>query len=177
MVLVAAAALSLVLIRDYLADAHIARNLPAAIPNDWSIAALWRRGTVYSGMLSPLAVALSLALFILRLRKPRPGLRRLLRQPGMVASSATVIATGLFVMKVLFSEYYLARTGTVMSRPLHWLWMMRLPWNGEVVAVAWILLWLGGSWHSEPTWIDRAGRVLGVYWVASGVFFAYVLRF
>jgi hypothetical protein len=36
---------------------------------------------------------------------------------------------------------------------------------GLAVAGAWLLLALTGSWVTEPTWIDRWGRVLGVYWL------------
>ncbi len=175
MVLVAAPALSLVLIREYLDDPRVLRTV-WGIPNDQSIASLWRLGSIYSGLLSPLAVSLSLALFILRLRQPRPDRRRLLRQPGMVASTTILIVTSVFLVKVLLSEYYFYHARGMTPHLLS-LWVMRLPWNGEVVAVAWILLWLGGLWHAEQSWIDRAGRVLGAYWIASGVFFNYVLRY
>jgi hypothetical protein len=177
MVLVAAVGVSFVLIRDYVQDSRIARALSAALPDEWGAADLWRRATVYAGIISPLAVALSLALFVLRIRRPRPSLRQALRQPGMLASTVAVLGTGIFVAKVLLGEWYLYQTGTSMSRPLHWLWMMRLPWNGELVAVAWLLSWAGGLWRPEPSWIDRAGRILGAYWIASGVFCDYVLRF
>ena len=35
------------------------------------------------------------------------------------------------------------------------------------VAAAWVSLALSGRWRSEPSWIDRTGRVLGVYFLAS----------
>jgi hypothetical protein len=37
---------------------------------------------------------------------------------------------------------------------------------GMAVASTWLALRLGGWWHPAPTWIDRAGRVLGWYWIA-----------
>ncbi|MFI5457030.1 MAG: hypothetical protein ACHRXM_16415 [Isosphaerales bacterium] len=175
MVLIAAVGVGFVLIREYL-DNPLVRRVLWLVSHDWALSTLWRLGTVLSGMLAPLAVALSLALWILRFRQPRPVLRRVFRQPGMVACSAAVIETSMFVLKALFSEYYLFQKAGMMPQLTH-LWIIRLPWNGEVVAVAWMLLWLSGSWRSEPSWIDRAGRVLGVYWVVSGVFFDYVLRY
>jgi len=175
MVLVAAIGVAFVLIREYLESLPFRRIL-LLVAHDPALSWLWRLGTVLSGILAPLAVSLSLALWILRFREPRPDLHRVFRQPGMVACSATVIETSVFVLKVLFSEYYVVRKGWMMPQ-LNQLWIIRLPWNGEVVAVAWILLWLSGRWRSEPSWIDRAGRVLGVYWVVSGVFFDYVLRY
>ncbi len=34
---------------------------------------------------------------------------------------------------------------------------------------AWVCLWLSGRWAAEPSWIDRAGRVLGLFWIAQFV--------
>jgi hypothetical protein len=175
MVLVAAVGIAFVLIRDYLNDDYV-RGVVFSLPDVWALSKLWRTGTLWSGVLAPLAVALSLSLWILRWRQPRPDLRRLFKQPGMIASSATVFATSIFLLKVLFREYYLDVSGSFIF-DLHRVWIWRLPWNGEIVAVAWILLWLGGNWRSEPSWIDRAGRVLGGYWVVSGVFFDFLLRY
>jgi hypothetical protein len=84
--------------------------------------------------------------------------------------------TSLLVIKVLLSQYYYYRTFR-MTTDLRFIWMIRFPWNGEVVAAAWLLLWLGNGWRSESSWIDRAGRTLGFYWIVSGVFFDYALRF
>ncbi len=176
MVLIAATALSLVLIREYV-DYLQNRRILSVLTRDWSLASLWRWGTLLSGALAPLAVSLSLALWLLRLEKLKPSVRRLLRQPGMMASSAAVIATSLFLVKALFSQYYLSQASSSRMLPLEGLWMVRLPWNGEVVAVVWLLLWASGSWRSEPSWIDRAGRALGVYWIVSGVFFDYLFRY
>jgi hypothetical protein len=36
---------------------------------------------------------------------------------------------------------------------------------GPAVITAWVALYASGRWRSEPHWIDRAGRVLGAYWV------------
>ena len=40
---------------------------------------------------------------------------------------------------------------------------------GSAVAVSWLILWLGGGWRAEPSWIDRLGRLLGVFWIVFGV--------
>jgi hypothetical protein len=167
MLLIASAALSLVLIRGYLASPSVRFSL-SSVPSDQTVASLWRLATIISGVLAPLAVSLSLGLLILRLKAPRPALRRVFRQPGMIACSAAVTATTVVVVKVLCIAYFMNRMPN-----LQFLWLRRLSWNGEVVVVAWILLWLSGRWRSEAGWIDRAGRVLGTYWVISGVFFSY----
>ena len=175
MVLVAAAAVSLVLIREYLALVPI-RRIVESIPREWSFASIWRFGTLLSGMLAPLAVSLSLGLWVLHLRQPRPQRRELFSQPGTIACTATVAESGLFVVKVCFAQAYLLRRNLPLPGLYH-LWLNRLPWNGEVVAVAWLVLWLSGSWRSEPSWIDRAGRTLGVYWILTGVLFHYMMPY
>ena len=175
MVLIAALAISFYPIRDYL-DFIEQRHVLRSLGFDWSIVSIWRAGTLLSGLMAPLGIAVSLAIWVLRMRQPRPDWRRLFRQPGMVACTATVAETIIFLLKVVLSEYYLWRT-TGFLPPLYALWIVRLPWNGEVVAIAWLVLWLSGSWRPEPSWIDRAGRVVGVYWIISGVFFNYLQRY
>ena len=36
---------------------------------------------------------------------------------------------------------------------------------GGAVALVWLVVAGGGRWLPEPTWVDRAGRVLGVTWL------------
>jgi hypothetical protein len=175
LVLIAALAIAFYPIRDYL-DFIEQRRIIQSLGRAWTFVSIWRAGTLISGTLAPLGVSLSLALWVLRLRQPRPYWRRVFRQPGMVACTATVAETTIFLLKVLLSEYYLQRTSGFMP-PLYGLWIVRLPWNGEIVAIAWLVLWLSGSWRPEASWIDRAGRALGVYWIISGVFFDYLQRF
>lgn len=153
MVLIAATGLSLVLIRDYLASQYTHYIFTSIIGRGlWSVASVWRLGSLASGMIAPLAVALSLALWLLRLREPRPSLHRVFRQPGMVACSAALFETGLFVIKACIATLYFYKVRSMMPDS-HRLWMIRLPWNGEVVAVAWLLLSLSGTWQAEPSWI------------------------
>jgi hypothetical protein len=123
LVLMAALAIAFYPIRDYL-DFIDSRHTVLSLGPVWTFVSIWRAGTLLSGMLAPLGVSLSLALW-----------------------------------------------------PLYGLWIIRLPWNGEVVAIAWLILWLSGSWRPEATWIDRAGQALGIYWIISGMFFDYLQRF
>jgi hypothetical protein len=37
------------------------------------------------------------------------------------------------------------------------------------VAAIWSLLIFEQRWRPEPSWIDRAGRCLGIYWLAAGL--------
>jgi hypothetical protein len=33
--------------------------------------------------------------------------------------------------------------------------------------VAWLALGLSRKWTAEPSWIDRAGRLMGILWLLS----------
>jgi hypothetical protein len=37
------------------------------------------------------------------------------------------------------------------------------------VIVAWTMLWTSGRWRPERSWLDRAGRLLGWYWIGLGI--------
>jgi hypothetical protein len=50
-----------------------------------------------------------------------------------------------------------------------WLWLLPMCFMGVAVSAVWIVLWLTGAWHAESSWIDRAGRILGIYWVANSL--------
>jgi hypothetical protein len=101
----------------------------------------------------------SLALLVIRLRRPRPPLRRLGRQPGCVACAITVLVIPLAIVGML--------------PILIWAdWGPQLLFSSAVspatpVAAAWVTLALAGRWHPEPSWIDRLGRAFGILWVVG----------
>jgi hypothetical protein len=85
---------------------------------------------------------------ILRLRRPRPPLRQLLRQPGFVGCMAIVLFTLLTV-----DLWFLARVDIP-------------PWLNlvAVVLLVWVTLTLP-PWKAERGWTDRLGRLVGAFWV------------
>jgi hypothetical protein len=107
---------------------------------------------------SPLPTAWTLAALVLRLRSPRSPLRRVMRQPGAVASCA---ATMLILIGAV---HYLL--------DLHNPSLHAVPFEytsfslGCGVGSAWLILALSMRWRAERSWLDRLGRVLGVYWIA-----------
>jgi hypothetical protein len=86
---------------------------------------------------------------------PRPAWRTLVQQPGVAACAAATV--GLFAML--------------------WLWSYRfrlavlLP--GTLVGIVWLGLAASRCWKSEPSWIDRAGRALGIAWLVTVPLFAW----
>ena len=130
-----------------------------------------------AGESTPLMFPWTLAVLGLRLRRPRPTLRRLARQPGFAACASVAM------MAVVGFLGHLSST----LEPMTWGDGFRFRWWLELinfretyltldasypallsvaVASAWALLALGRMARPEPGWLDRAGRVLGAYWVA-----------
>jgi hypothetical protein len=81
---------------------------------------------------------------------PRPPLRALLRQPGMVAGLA--MAFGLFWGTGGLISLFPDRFDSMNAAPSA---------IGGTVAAAWGALALSRRWEPEPGWVDRVGRVLG----------------
>jgi hypothetical protein len=122
----------------------------------------------------------SLALLILRVRKPRPSRFRLFCQPGFAACFAAVFCC-------LWRLFFYGVNGAIS--------LSRLPANmpgqrrrailsairrladgslsPEAVASGIVLIWLflvlSRRWRAEPSWIDRAGRLVGVLWLVAAV--------
>jgi hypothetical protein len=143
----------------------------------------------------PLLVAWTLAVFALRLRSPRPRLRQLAVQPGTAACiiAMTGLMAGVLELIVRFTvcrvvtgedplkEFfphppaYLAFS-TVGERDFYFLGVLlsfMFASNAQIafgVVVAWIILAWSRRCRPESSWIDRAGRVMGVTWITAALF-------
>jgi hypothetical protein len=172
-VLIAATAVALVPAR-YLSEGVRER----LVPNDWSGASLSRSAVCCYFLSLPFLVAWSAALWVLRMRKPRPRSWRLYRQPGTAACTAIVVSVMLRVVRDGFIVW--DPLGVVANRWARaWLGFFLI---GEVAGVqestlafgvpfVWLILWLGRACRPEPSWIDRAGRVLGVWCIVLSLVF------
>jgi hypothetical protein len=104
----------------------------------------------------------SLALLTIRLTTlPREG-RVLLHQPGFtapaIASSMTVVFAAVFL-----AMGPSAHTGFY---PLCEVFpLLRWLFAGVAVGAGWVLQAWFACWHPERTWLDRAGRAIGVLWL------------
>ena len=110
------------------------------------------------GVGSCFVVPMMAALVVIRLRQPRPSLRRLGRQPGFVACLAmlsSLVPGGLWVA----TFYHLP------GQTFNVIWTIITYYTDSAVLGSWLALSLAGRWRSEPGWIDRSGRVLGWYWI------------
>ncbi len=126
-------------------------------------------GIAFAAM--PVMWVWTLTMPLLGLRRPRPTLRRLCRQPGFAACVAVFITTTIIALSCLASEAhslkpnYRARLETELVNNLGWDFVTA-PF-GFVVAGVWVLFALGKMSRRDPGWFDRTGRVLGAYWVVE----------
>ena len=122
----------------------------------------------YSDSLLMLASCLVL---IFRLRRPRPPIRVLARQPGAVACFAAVashfksLCVALLMSLIMGDADEFSRAGSAIWHSLS----SASTGPSNVVLVCWILLAASRRWLAEPGWIDRPGKVLGWLWIATGI--------
>jgi hypothetical protein len=102
-------------------------------------------------VLFPFLVCWTAALVVMRLRSPRPPWRDLVRQPGLWACLAAVVAEVAFP----WWDYFGVRLPAII-----------VP---GAVALAWLALVLTRAWRPERSWIDRAGRIMGLVWLSMFV--------
>ena len=131
--------------------------------------ALWEEsdaGLVVQGT-SVLALPICWALTVLRMLAPRMRRGRRFSPPGVAACLA--VSVGSLLNLFTSWDTILLYVG---PRSLLLVAMLRavtpLP-LAVAVAAAWVLLLFDDRWKPEPSWIDRAGRCLGVYWLLFGL--------
>lgn len=118
---------------------------------------------------------ITLAVLILRLRRPCPAREPLWQQPGWVAGVAVAVAFAF----ILFTE----SARRMPSVAVQWneprriltrsIWgLMRSIWGFQffgpcAVLVAWAILWFSGRWKRPQDWVDWLGMVLGYCWISE----------
>ena len=122
-------------------------------------------------VLVPFCWAWTLAILALRVRKPRPRLRRLACQPVAIACCSAAFA----LVPALVGLLCLALISSIESESPQWERILGCSFilvpalTGFAVLGSWGTLLLGRRWRAEPSWLDRAGRVLGLYWIGAMV--------
>ncbi len=176
MVLIAATAVALVAIR-YIDDL----DLLGASRAGWTFEGVWLAALGLHWILTPLLITWSLALWVLRLRQPRPRLRRLFRQPGMAATTVILLSVVLLLFKLfgMIAIVCLANPSAFGTSggglPFEVLFVYSRQYLGalgDALLAVWLVLWLARAWRCEASWIDRAGRALGIVGVVYGLFFS-----
>ncbi|MDB5350761.1 MAG: hypothetical protein JWN86_2008 [Planctomycetota bacterium] len=128
-----------------------------------------------TALATPVLMMWTWAILLLRLRGPRPGWRRVTRQPGMTAClsalilfaivatvEALVISRSIYSQSLFAAEFWRDVPGSLLE-----FLALGSPFIGLGVALSWLLMAVQRGWRSEPSWIDRAGRAIGLLWVAT----------
>lgn len=121
--------------------------------------------------LLPCGLVWTLAVLLLRLRQPRPPRRHLVRQPGAIACATCVLVTlagALALLLVMVERHYTGEASVALTdRFVPRFLEAMAPYMGFGVLVGWLVLALNTMWRPEPSWIDRLGRVMGAFWIAT----------
>ena len=113
----------------------------------------------------PCLAAWTLAFPVLRLRMPRPRLRRVMSQPGMMACSAACLGLAINAGWILIHRVVYP------SHPVYDLFYLNgnhitkyAERAGFLIVGSWFALAVTRGWHPVACWIDRLGRALGLAW-------------
>lgn len=117
-----------------------------------------------------LMLGISLGIAGVRIRQPRPPIRRLGRQPGFLAEvavvSIVVLGTGLSVLDRMVFSGQIGDETLVSHLLFGYLISIGGPWNvGFAVILAWVIGGLQGFRCGRADWVEWAGRFLGVLWL------------
>lgn len=137
---------------------ELAEELPTFITNGgWSTA----NRTRFAGYAISALIPASLAVLALRLRRPRPRIWLMARQPGTIACLSSTLA---IVAETVAAPLNLRTMGGLTSPLLvaAWYWP---PSVCAVVLASWLILALSRRWRSHGDWVDRAGMLVGVGWI------------
>jgi len=114
---------------------------------------------------APCLFAWGLVVIVLRMIPPCLPFQEIVQQPGVAACLAATVAS-------TFAGFDFLRSRFGPFQPSSLDWLLRIAWMDlprrivPAVAVAWLMIGLAGRWRRSPDWIDAAGRMLGVAWLA-----------
>jgi hypothetical protein len=118
----------------------------------------------------PFLTSWTLAFLVIRMRRPRHPLQSIFRQPGTLACIAASLGLVYEFLWMLLIGLVLGIPRAYMKGFLPGAWWLFGSYITPVflwVAGAWLTLAIGGWWRSEPSWVDRLGRVLGLGWILA----------
>ncbi len=116
--------------------------------------------------LTPLLICLTPAILIIRLRKPRPRLRVLVRHPGFVASVFVVTLLSLDALRLFAAGPPNLIIFALLENKYFWSFMDELTipsYNslGPLLITAWLFMAIGGTFRPQTDWMDRFGCAIG----------------
>ncbi len=152
--------------------------------NEPLLEAIWSIALGLIPIESIMLLSWTMAILLLRLRPARPRRRHLWCQPGFLACVATILVfawkgagVGLYIVgqvltanpakfsEITFGDIIYDLTFMLISFPLD-----TQADVGAAILLIWLVTWASGRCRPEPSWVDRAGRVLGAIWVCTALF-------
>jgi hypothetical protein len=105
---------------------------------------------------------------IFRVRRPRPSIRLMARQPGVVACFAVAVMQVVQFADTLFHWLIIGPMGYVIGVGPAILSFFEgfNATSAAVVPISWAILIANRRWRPEPGWIDGSGRIVGWIWIA-----------
>lgn len=151
-------------------DLWITLTTPSS--NGWSFSLIYAKFAEFGWVfVIPSIAAWTLACMLMRLRSPRPIWRRLVRQPGAMASFMASAVIGL-TLAVGFATWTFVES---ISLDFMKLIFGTISFGSLLVGMAvlwsWTTMGICGRWGPEPTWLDRLGRLLGTLWIAIAILY------
>lgn len=114
----------------------------------------------------PFLFGATAALFVIRMRHPRPPLCLTLRQPGAAACAVASLSAAVCFVHWWITFRIPVASLTTLFFGFTFAWIRVSP-IGCAVAAVWLHMKLTRCWDPEPHFIDRAGRAVGWIWIAS----------
>jgi hypothetical protein len=121
--------------------------------------------------ITPWLSMMTLAIFVMRLRRPRPPFRLMFRQPGAIAAVLAVLNLGYIGMFTLGRLAVRGTRGpgiffpTPLAQVLGDFFLFSSVQAGPMIAGAWIALRLTGRLRRERGWLDGLGTLIGATWI------------
>jgi hypothetical protein len=143
---------------------HGAHSLGSILQSCWS----------YVAVSLPFGVTLSASILALTWLDSRPADVPLAHRPGFVACmTASLVMTLAAVGKSIANWVHVLGSsrqtwGHYTSLLSISFWQESWEWSSKTatgVAVGWSILAHNRVWKPVPTWMDRAGRLIGIYWL------------
>jgi hypothetical protein len=117
-----------------------------------------------STLVYPLVLTFTFAALVLRFKHPRPRLRRLFRQPGVVGCFAAILSF-VIAFLILTPDTLRFVSPSIFNRWMFNISLVTSRMTGLAVASAWLAQALCGQWRPERTWVDRFGQVAAGSWI------------
>lgn len=115
---------------------------------------------------APVIAVWSVGLGLIALRRPRPSIRRLSRQPGFLGCWVATVAMVLVAVQKYASQVWWASQTTIDPDFASYVVYDALGPMAYSVLAAWISIALGRGWRFSAGWIEVTQRTICLVWIS-----------